>query len=207
VDLWWHLVCLHCSYNVTTLQVNVAGVFFRVRERPWMPLRYQKIDGEAAVWGAYRVWYRSPIPTCCTVWPTEKSQAAHRYRLKSPTLPPCLKITTSDNWSHCEPALTRAAGCRQEPTHQPDGRRTAPAFRALSAPQAAGSSGWAGTGPLLEIDRAVLRTALLRDRGERLRTQNRLLDRRGTRMALDADLRRDIEAAGGCRWSRQTRGR
>jgi hypothetical protein len=44
----------------------------------------------------------------------------------------------------------------------------------------------------LEIDRPVVRTALLRDRGQRLRAQDRLLDRRRARMTLDADLRRDI---------------
>ncbi|MGF7137112.1 hypothetical protein P3T40_008625 [Paraburkholderia sp. EB58] len=141
----------HAYIVATTLphyKPGSLGYFFACAKDPGCPCATRKIDGGAAVWRAYRVWYCSPIPICCTVWPTEKSQAAHRYRLKSPTLPPCLKIATSDNWRRRAPATTRTAGCRQEPAHRPDGRRTAPACRALSDSRAVGSQRCAGTGPL-----------------------------------------------------------
>lgn len=97
----------HAYIVATTLphyKPRSLGYFFACAKDPGCRCATPKIDGEAAEWSAYRVWCRSPIPTCCTVWSTEKSQAARRYRLKRPTLPPCLKITTSDNWSNHEPA-------------------------------------------------------------------------------------------------------
>jgi hypothetical protein len=141
----------HAYIVATTLphyERGSLGYFFACAKDLGYPCATPKIDGETIVRSAYRVWYRSPIPICCTVWPTEKSQAAHRYRLKSPTLPPCLKIAPSDHWSHREPAMTRMAGSRQESAHRPDGPRTAPACHALSDSRAVGSQGCAGTGRL-----------------------------------------------------------
>ncbi|WP_188131162.1 hypothetical protein [Paraburkholderia panacisoli] len=63
---------------------------------------------------------------------------------------------------------------------------------AYSGASASRTTGASALSHQLEIDRPAVRTALLRHRRQRLRAQDRLLDRRCTRMTLDADLRPDV---------------